>query len=62
MALKEIFNLNYKRNKEAMNFESLIKSFRIIMNIAKKIQTLVRSQTLIILRSLLRLENQVKWA
>jgi len=44
-----------------MNFDSLVKCFGIIMNIAKKIQSLVRSQTLFVLRSLVGLENQVKW-
>jgi len=44
-----------------MNFESLIKSFGIIINREKKIQCFVRLQILIVLRSLLRLENQVKW-
>jgi len=60
LALKEAFNLNYERRKEEMNFENLIKILGIIMIVVKKMQSLVRSQTLIVLRSLLGLENQVK--
>jgi len=45
-----------------MAFGNIIRIFYIIMDIAKKLQSLVSSTTFILYRSLLGLENWVKWA
>ena len=48
--------------KEITAFGNIIRCFYIIMDTAKKLQSLVSSTTFILYRSLLGLENQVKWA
>ena len=45
--------------KEIMTFGNIIRSFYIIMDIVKKLQSLVNSTTLIMYRSSHGLENQV---
>jgi len=50
------------RKKENMTFGNTIRSFYIIMDIAKKLQSLVSSWTLIMYRSSNGLENWVTWA
>jgi len=57
MELKGTFSLIYKRKKETINFGSLIKCFQVIMEVAKKIQSLVSSTTLIVLKISTGLEN-----
>jgi len=50
------------RKKEIMTFGNIIRSFYAIMAIAKKLQSLVSSTTLIMYRSSYGLENRVTWA
>jgi len=45
-----------------MAFENIVRSLDAIMDIVKKLQSLVSSKTFILYRSLLGLENWVKWA
>jgi len=47
--------------KEIMTFGNIIRSFYIIMDIAKKLEILVSSTILILYRSLLGLKNRVAW-
>jgi len=49
-------------NTEIVTFENIFRSFYIIISIVGKLQSIVSSTSVIMYRSLLRFENQVKWA